>query len=269
MNYAGLLRLKAPQLLRYYSNNPTRWVRCIIPAGKNERIVRCTGLYSAEEEADEISRLSYCPSSKLKEGVFNRCNLPKQEMFYGTLFGEDNDEIQHALITSIFEVSDLCHETSTDDEYYLSGEWLVSRDLSALVIFDHTKPARNTFFQMAKYNADQYLAEHPNNGLGDKGIIDAFSSEVFHNADYRVSAYYADYLFRTQPIDAIVYPSVRTGHVGSCIAIRPSVVDSGVLTLVRASKYRMYSGGEKKVHGRAYEHGHIDYQTGLIRYEPI
>lgn len=264
-----LHQLEDSELLQYFEKHPVGWVRCTIPVGKRERIVRCTRLKDADEKVDSISRLSYCPSYLLREGVYNRCNLPKQEMFYGTLFGEGDDEIKHALITSVFEVSDLCHETSNKDEYYVSGEWLATKDIKALVIFDHTQSAKSTIIQKAKQKAEQFLSAYPDRTIGDAALIEAFSKEVKNNSDYRITACYSDYLFNKCGVSAIVYPSVRTGKVGTCIAIRPSLVDSGDIKLIATSKYTFYLDSYKKINGKPYQHGYVDEITGHIRYERI
>ena len=269
LSLSEVSQLSNPQLYDYFTNNPVRWICCIIPADKHERIVRCVKLRDANEEISSISRLSYCPSDILREGVYNRCNLPKQEMFYGTLFGEGGDEIKHAEITSVFEISDLCHETSYEDEYYVSGEWLATRDISALVIFDHTQPAKSSIIQKAKYEAEQLLLAHPNETIGDVSIIKAFSQEVRNNSEYRFSACYSAFLFKSFPIDAIIYPSVRTENVGTCIAIRPSFVDSGGIKLIGTTKNKLFLEGDRKISGIVYQHGRIDERTNLIRYDII
>jgi hypothetical protein len=261
--------LSDTQLLHWFSKLRTKWVKCTIPAGKYERIVRCVVLRDAEEDVANASRISYCPSAYLADGVYNRCNLPKQEMFYGTLYGREGDVIKEALLTSIFEVSGLCHETSRQDEYYASGEWLVIRDLVSIVIFEPTQLARNSFFKDAEDTPQIYLAAHSGDEFGETALIEAFKREVKDNSQYRISANYSDYLFRNYPIDAIIYPSVRTGQVGTCIAIRPSFVDSGGLQLIKASKYRLYSTGEKKVAGYAFQRGHVDAETGSIQFENL
>lgn len=264
-----LLQMEESQLMQYFREHPVKWVSCAIPLGKQERIIRCSKLKDENEQVGSISRLSYCPSPLLGDSVYNRCNLPKQEMFYGTLFGEEYDEIQHALITSVFEVSDLCHETSTEDEYYVSGEWLATREIMSLVIFDHTQPAISSLFRKAKIKAEQFLSKNPKETIGDTALIQAFSQDVKNNSDYRVSACYSTFLFNNYPIDAIVYPSVRTGKVGICIAIRPSFVDAGGIELIASSMYKLYSEGFKRIIGMPYKHGFIDNDTGLIRYDRI
>ena len=269
MNIDALCRLSDIQLYQFFSEYPIKWVSCFIPVEKQEHIVRCTKLKDENGEVFSISRLSYCPSPLLADNVYNRCNLPKQEMFYGTLYGEEDDEIQHALITSVFEVSNLCHETSEEDEFYLSGIWRATRDITTIIIFDNNQPAKNTFFNRAKQRAELFLAEHPNEDLGDMTLVEAFSRDVKENIDYRITAVYSDFLFKRFPIDAIVYPSVRTGKVGTCIAIRPSFVDSGGIELVSTSKYRLYSEGEKSVRGVICQHGSIDMQAGKINYVKI
>lgn len=243
------------------------WVRITVPTNKQEHIVRCIGLSNLEDKASEVSRLSYCPSRYLKEGVYNRCNLPKQEMFYGTLYGEECDEIKHALMTSIIEVSSLCHETSTYDEYYLMGEWIVKRELQAIVVFDHNKAAKNSIFKDAKNLIETYVAARQIDVFGNSLLIEAFSREVVNNNDYKVSAAYSSYLFDNFPIDAIVYPSVRTDSYGTCIAIRPTFVDSGGIELINAYKYKVFLSGVKKVDAIICQKGQIDKETGKVHYE--
>ncbi|MBO4843452.1 MAG: hypothetical protein J5490_02585 [Bacteroidales bacterium] len=264
-----LQKLTDSQLLDYYRANPTRWVKCTIPARKLERIVRCTKLINADENVSNISRLSYCPSKRLSEGVFNRCSFPKQEMFYGTIYGRDGDEIIEALMTSIIEVSDLCHYTTYQEEYYVSGEWIVKKDLVTILIYDSSSIAKNSFFKEADYLPQQYIAQHLDETFGDPAIIEAFSHEVKNNSDYRISASYSNFLFSFSSIDAIIYPSVRTSQFGTCIAIRPSFVDSGGLELVATSKYKLYLDGEKSVRAVAYQHGYVDCETNRVRYESI
>ena len=262
MYYNGLDKLSLEELKSLFSKDNSKWVRCIIPANKKERVTRIVPLKNPYEDIKMISQLSYCPKILLSPDRFNRCNLPKQEMFYGTLWGEEGDEIINPIITSVFETSRICQKESTLDEFYLSGEWIVCKEMRALVIFDYASIAKNKFFANASIVPEQFLKDNKNAEFGNPEIVDAFSKPIKQNDDYLVSAAYADHIFSTGRIDAIIYPSVKTDATGTCIAIQPSFVDNGGLHLVKANKYKMFLAGKDSVRGFPYQRATINGETG-------
>lgn len=50
-------------------------------------------------------------------------------------------------------------------------------------------------------------------------------AEIITDADYKISAAYAESVFKTGNVQGIIYPSVRTDYEGSNVALLPKTVD--------------------------------------------
>lgn len=70
-------------------------------------------------------------------------------------------------------------------------------------------------------------------------LVTQFYQWASDHKQYRLSAIYSNYIFSSQEIDAIIYPSVQTQSAGACIAINPKSVDDGTIKLVDALKSKV------------------------------
>lgn len=192
-----------------------------------------------EEEVNNVSRITYCPKEKLPKEKYSRCSKPSQEMFYASLlFPEQNEgEINNARIISIAEASELYREDHDGSEIFIFGKWTIKSTLTCAVIVN---PQGDYVVKYLQECARDLLRKLSNSYLDPLGQCSEasewakiFSKEISSNSDYCDSADKASQILENPKIDAIIYPSVQAGKQGCCIAIRPDVVDTGRIKLVK------------------------------------
>lgn len=224
------------RIISILTSIPISWPILELPM--NVTIDRAVRIAEGEEIAN-FSRLSYCPVCAMSEKQktrYQRCNLPGQEMFYGSLLPDNADGIKFSRIISICESSRLFRTQENGEEVYGFGTWEQTRPLKCAVIVDDKN----------EYGAA--ILKDAQNHYKKKGIVlndnhrfiaSIFSSSVSDDMQYRLSAIYADFLFANTDIDAIVYPSVQTGAEGACISINPQCINDNSIKLIAAIKSKV------------------------------
>ena len=219
-----------------FSSIETHWPLLYLPVSKTiDRAVRV----SDEEKIANVKRLSYCPLKIMDESQktqYKRCSLPGQEMFYGSLMPDEEDEIEAARIISICESSKLFRTKDNGEELYVFGKWIQQKPLKCMVIVDD----KNEYNAQILKEAQKTYAERQV-VLTDKQrfLASRFYQSASDHKQYRLSAIYSNCIFSSQEIDAIIYPSVQTQSTGACIAINPRSVDDGTIKLVDALKSKV------------------------------
>lgn len=219
-------------------------LKCYLGPNTGEIIERAVKI-APEEDIHEVSRISYCPKEKMTrwmEEHFQRCNLPGQEMFYGSIIEpyEDSENFSAMVSTSICESSEFYRNPNSPDgdEFYAFGGWHAKEDICCMMILDPARDYQLRFLIEAQEAQKKILRDKGlKNGQLYKRLVSAFTSPAKCDEDYKVTAAFADFVFTNYPdVDAILYPSIQTNAQGLCIAIKPSVIDSGKIVAHRVLK---------------------------------
>lgn len=255
--------LNNDRIYEVLSSIPTKWPKIELP--KLSTIDRAVGCQD-KEIVNNAKRLSFCPfkhMSKSQKSEYQRCNLPGQEMFYGSLMPSEYDKIEQARIISLCESSKLIRNKEQGHERFIFGLWELQDPLHCLVIIDDQNKYNAEILSGAQNAVRQHKMEFTEN---QRYIAKQFYGKANTNKEYRLCAIYANYILSKNEIDAIIYPSTQTASDGACIAIKPHAIDSGKLKLIKALDTigRMENTYQLEIVGRFFP----DKNDNLV-YEPI
>jgi hypothetical protein len=212
---------------------------------KGESIDRVR-LNGAVDFFNSQSQLSYISDQNVIDKYlteFGRANKPHEPLFYGAL---RSSQIQHNRLTAYFETSEMIHDKKSvnlNGELFTVSRWEVQRELIiAEIVFSDDALAANpdTLHSFNNQFAQLNESEHREIALRQLQLFsNEFSRETKSHHDYKISVAYSDLLFNEYGIDAITFPSVKSGYQGQNIVFTPAAVDS-YLKLKIASTHRMH-----------------------------
>lgn len=214
---------------------------------QGKRIERAVNNSKEEPEFRDVSRISFKPSE------FNhnylRASTPKNTMFYGTAFSEDDkitdDEMKYERIVGSSEVSSLIRSSEILEGWsrITFGSWILEDTISLATIIDPTKEYGHPYLNKLKKKYIDFLKEVPKdikeNTLKWLEFLSAeFSKKVGNgnNHDYLISAKYTELFVNTGKYDGVIYPSVQSSGYGFCVAIHPNAVSKMQLNYVLQCK---------------------------------
>lgn len=199
----------------------------------------------SEPVFNSVSRISYKPEKF--NTTYQRASTPNNTMFYAAVVPEDvsEDEIKNARITGASETCDLlrCADIKNGERTITFGKWGVKERISLVTILDTTKKYKIKFLND---QVDTYLknlgSETPDmrNKTIDylKYLSYEFSKPIdcHKDCDYMISAIFTEIITKMNNVDGILYPSVRTGLDGICVAIHPKAINKIELIKVLQSR---------------------------------
>lgn len=214
---------------------------------QNKRIERAVNNSKEEPEFHKVSRISFKPPE------FNhnylRASTPKNTMFYGTAFSEEDeiteDEMKYERIVGSSEVSTLMRSSEILEGWsrIIFGSWIVDNTISLATIIDPTKEYDHPYLNKLKKRYLDFLEEVPadvkeNTLKWLEFLSTEFSKKVTNgnNHDYLISAKYTELFVNTGKYDGVIYPSVQSSGYGLCVAIHPNAVSRMHLNYVLQCK---------------------------------
>lgn len=187
-----------------------------------------------QEIFTNIEQVSYIHDKDVLENYvsFGRANEPKQAVFYGAI---ESSAIRQPRVVAYFETSDLLRELDKYDnveEIFTLSRWRILEDIEVIeMIFSDDALKVNEYNKLSLQNQIKNyghlnLAEHYEN----QGRF--FSNEFARNDvnkgeshKYKISASYANYIWKNTHLKGITYPSVQSKYLGQNVALLPEVVD--------------------------------------------
>ena len=205
--------------------------------------VRLNGKTDFFKSQGEISYIKdpFVIDNYLKE--FGRANKPHEPLFYGAL---RSSQIQHNRLTAYFETSEMIHDTefvNLEGELFTVSRWEVQKELIiAEIVFSDDALKNNPDTRHSFKNQFKQLNESEHREMALRQL-QLFSNEYSRKAkshhDYKISVAYSDLLLNEYGVDAITFPSVKSGYQGQNIVFKPEAVDK-YLVLKIASTHRMH-----------------------------
>jgi hypothetical protein len=192
--------------------------------------------------AETIQQLSYIKdknilNNKKLNHEFGRANVPGEAMFYGSLL---TPEIQQNRATAFMETSNMFYDSTIQEEYFTVSRWEIIEtfEVYEVVFQDELKQITKTAVNNRKVHEKFIETETKGNAEAIKEAYEklSFFSKEFakkvskeENELYRISAFFTK-IFLAHPksknkVWGIVYPSVKSGHLGQNIAILPLAAD--------------------------------------------
>ena len=187
-----------------------------------------------DEIFTNVEQISYIHDKEVLEKYvsFGRANEPKQAVFYGSIL---SPQIEHPRLVAYFETSELIKELPRDkdfEETFTVSRWTILEDIEVVeMIFSNEAIKVNEYNRLSLENqiknyGNLPLAKH----YEEQG---KFFSNEFARADvkkdesykYKITAAYANYIWRNTPLRGITYPSVPTSYLGQNVALLPEMVD--------------------------------------------
>jgi len=224
-------------LLKLFSKlNKHVAVVTVVPAGTVvSRSVSCNYLKGKGSEIPLlVSDISFNPN--LNVCGFNRATWEGKTAFYGSVSSQQLE----SYYTCGFEVlSDLKEsEKEIDRETFVTGKWIVKKDLQVVHISGNLKHNVDQVSQRydALYHAISQYPEHiVQLKMIDSMLTAEFSKSVASDArwNYKISAAYAEFI-KQDGWPGVLFPSVQADGAGTNIAIFPDRVDE-YLELERAA----------------------------------
>ncbi len=214
---------------------------------KGKRIERAVNNSKEEPKFRNISRISFKPAE------FNhnylRASTPKNTMFYGTAFSEDDkiteNKMKYERIIGSAEVSTLMRSSEILEGWsgITFGSWILEDTISLATIIDPTKEYDHPYLNKLKKRYTEFLEEVPKDIKENtlkwlKFLTTEFSKKVANgnNHDYLISAKYTEIFVNTGKYDGVIYPSVQASGYGLCVAIHPKAVSRMRLNYVLQCK---------------------------------
>ena len=202
---------------------------------------------------------------------YGRGNLPRNSMFYGSVYATGSIENIKVHMTAYMEVSSILHnyqDTSRKHEFFYTSKWQVKEDFEVVAIINHEKFQKNN--EPAKYLASKYnefakeLKEDASNlNLMINYIAEQYAREVKkdENWKYKISANYTQYLL-SKGITGVLYPSVKTEGESFNIVMPPDKADE-LLNLTGVALSESHTIGKKSLIGHCL-FGRIDNIGNVI-----
>jgi len=192
------------------------------------------------------SQLSYISDQDIIDKYlteFGRANKPHEPLFYGAL---RSTQIQQNRLTAYFETSQMIHDKDSINltgELFTVSRWEVQNELIiAEIVFSDDALATNpdTLYSFNNQIAQLKESEHREIALRQLQLFsNEYSREVKSHHDYKISVAYSDLLLNEYGVDAIAFPSVKSGYQGQNIVFKPEAVNNH-LELKIVSTHRMH-----------------------------
>lgn len=192
---------------------------------KGTEICRTVVVNDLEKDIPKhVGQISYNPNPSIN---FGRANLIGETVFYGSV---STKKMPHYFNTS-FEVFDL-NNKSLERQYFVTSKWILQQDLPIIVVGNHHLDSEEMEERQHFLDSIQTL---PKDILGhmrhfDDFIASEFSKIITRGNEflYKISACYCSLLF-SRGIYGFLYSSVGSNGHGLNVAIKPSLVDDGIL----------------------------------------
>ena len=192
-----------------------------------------------------IHRCSYNPC--FDKIPLQRCNYPKQPVFYCSMFSESNNA--STSLTCIMETAlEEIKNHKIEKSYYTLSRWDLTRPLKLWVLpFSKLSHKNNMGFKFMSDELKKALHTHPQ-GLE---IINSFKymSEVFCKRNnkkfyYKISSAFFNYLLYYEKIsgdycDGLAYPSANTERAGMNVVLKKELVDKKILFCTSGTMFSM------------------------------
>lgn len=211
------------------------------------------------EVFSKVGRLSYNPN--IKNIKLQRCNYPKQQVFYGAV-GYDH-EFASMLATSVLEVCfEYVKQTDVDYHYMTVSRWQITKPLNVFVLpYAPKSNLKNPEFKSASEHFDTFLpslAKDLNVTVEYIKSYLEFISEIFCKQEdkanwYKISSAYFNYLmkyaaFQNVRLDGLLYPSANTDGAGINIVLKKDVIDNAVVYADKAIMYKAHRNPNNPKH---------------------
>lgn len=192
---------------------------------KGTEICRTVVVNDLENLPKHVSQISYNPNPSANLG---RAHLIGETVFYGSV---STETMKHYNNTS-FEVFDL-NNTSLERQYFITSKWILQQDLTIIVVgsnllhINKETEEREQFLQGVQPSSEEMIMGAK---FFDDFIASEFSKVVPRGSEflYKISASYCSWLFSLD-IHGILYSSVGSNGHGLNVALKPSLVDDGIL----------------------------------------
>lgn len=198
--------------------------------------------HSKDFRATKIQELSYIKdknilNSKIINHEFGRANVPGDAMFYGSLM---TPEIQQNRATAFMETSNMFDDLEIEEEYFTVSRWDIIETFEVYeVVFqdeieqitksvvNNRKVQENFIKNITNGNSLEIEEAHEKLSFFSKEFGKHVKKE--DNKLYRISAFFTK-IFLAHPqsknkVWGIVYPSVKSRHLGQNLAILPLSAD--------------------------------------------
>lgn len=212
----------------------------------SKEIERAVNNSKEEPEFNEVSRISFKPAKF--NSNYLRASTPKNTMFYGSVFSEDDydkEEMKYTRIVGASEISSLMRNSDVIEGWsrMTFGNWEVTEDISLATIIDPTIDYEHPYLNNLKNKYLEFLKEMPEDVRENtikclKFLSSEFSKYVSsgNNHEYLISAKFTEIFTKTSAYDGVVYPSVQSKGYGLCVAIHPRAMNKLKLTKVLQCK---------------------------------
>lgn len=202
---------------------------------KGKRLERAVNNSKEEPEFSKISRISFKPPEF--NNNYLRASKPKNTMFYGTVFSEDDviteSEMKYERIVGSSEVSTLMRNSEILEGWsrITFGSWIFKDTISLATIIDPTKEYDHPYLNKLKKRYIDFLEEVPKDIKENtlkwlQFLSSEFSKKVANgnNHDYLISSKFTELFVNKGKYDGVIYPSVQSSGYGLCVAINPDAL---------------------------------------------
>jgi hypothetical protein len=206
-----------------------------------------------------FDQVSYIHDKKaLQEYVgFGRANEPKQAVFYGVM---PSAQIESPRIVGYFETSELSKELERYDnceEVFTLSRWRILDEIKVIeMIFSEAALEVN---EDTRHSLENQISKYKHLPLANAYEEQMkFFSEEFARHDikkgeehkYKITAAYANFLWRKSNLKSITYPSVQSNYFGQNVALLPELVDRYLkLERVGMFKFQRRNGENLPIYG--------------------
>ncbi|WP_134091278.1 RES domain-containing protein [Olivibacter sp. XZL3] len=165
---------------------------------------------------------------------FGRSNSPGSSIFYGAVI---SSPIQLPRIVALAETDELLRSQEkgkVDKDIFMTvSKWKITKNMRlAEMVFKKDRIASTPEIEKAyQFHLKAFRENMPEEEVQKLiSILEFYSeefakAEIITDADYKISAAYAESVFKTGNVQGIIYPSVRTDYEGSNVALLPKTVD--------------------------------------------
>ncbi|WP_394677339.1 RES domain-containing protein [uncultured Sphingobacterium sp.] len=166
--------------------------------------------------------------------TFGRANAPGSSIFYGAVI---SSPIQLPRIVALAETEEVLRgkeKGMVDKDILITiSRWQIIKNMHlSEMVFKRDRIANTPEIEKAyQFHLKLFRENMPEENVQILISILEFYSEEFAkpkittDADYKISAAYAESIFKTGRVHGIIYPSVRTDYEGSNVALLPQTVD--------------------------------------------
>lgn len=180
-------------------------------------------------------KLSYPPEPS---NEYQRASTPNKAMFYGSITGNNDDDMINARLISSLESCRLLREgiESVGIERLTYSRWLVTKDINLIAIVSNRDYQKeNPLLEELSTSYQMYVKQFPDKEDDclnfSNYLAEEFSKENSNNKDYNYlfSAIFTEIVTSHPEIDGVLYPSVKTfGSFGFNIAITTKCADENL-----------------------------------------